>query len=170
MSRKKNEEKLLRLNVGTQVVETFDKVQFNPLKFPWPVKNESVEELVSPMVMNYIRADQRLPYLEEIYRVLIPDGKAQIWVPYYASMRAIQDYKAEWPPFCEVSFMYFNQAWMKLNHPERPMKCNFEMTFSYKADNATLIKNEETKAFMVKHYWNSVMDLQVALIKKPLEQ
>ncbi len=162
------EVKPLKLNLGQQPVEGFDKVNFNPLKFPWPIKNESVEELVSPMQMNYMKSEQRLPYMEEIYRVLAPEGKAHIWVPYYSSMRAIQDYAAEWPPFCEASFLYFDQDWMKVNHPDRAMKCNFSFGYGYQADPETANKNDETRAFWIKHYANAVLDLRVVLTRKSL--
>lgn len=166
MSRKKKEEKLLRLNLGTQDVENFDKVKFNPLTFPWPVKDGSVEELVSPMMMNYIPAKWRQKYVEEMYRVLVPGGKALIWVPYYTSMRASQDYMEEWPPYCEASFMYFNKEWMKVNHPERNIQCDFDLSFSYQAEPETSTKADEMRSFMVKHYVNAVRDLQVTLTKK----
>jgi len=159
--------KLLRLNLGSQVVESFDKVAFDPLKFPWPIKDASVEELISPMVLNYVSQEQRGQYMDEIYRVLVPEGKAHVWVPYYTSMRAIQDYAAQWPPFCEASFLYFNREWRKVNHPERTLKCNFDFTFGYQAPPETAAKNEETRAFWVKHYVNAVDDLRVVMVKKP---
>ena len=123
---KKVEPKLSKLNLGTQVFEGFNKVSFDVQKFPWPLKNESVSELVVPMVLNYTPAAQRGKFMDEMYRVLVPEGKATVIVPYYTSMRSIQDYASQWPPFCEVSFMYFNRAWRKLNHPERDLKCNFD--------------------------------------------
>lgn len=158
--------KLLRLNLGSQVVDTFDQVTFDPLKFPWPVKNASVEELISPMVLNYIPQNQRGQYMDEIYRVLVPEGKAHVWVPYYTSMRAIQDYAATWPPFCEASFLYFNRDWRKINHPDRNLKCNFDFSFGYQAQPETASKNEETRAFWIKHYANAVDDLRAVLVKK----
>lgn len=167
VSEVKQEAALLKLNLGFQEVEGFTKIDFDPLKFPWPLKNESVEELVSPMQMNYIKADRRLPYVEEIYRVLISGGKAHVWVPYYTSMRAVQDYAAEWPPFCEASFCYFNKDWVKLNHPDRVLKCDFDFTYGYQADPETANKNDETRNFWIKHYTNSVLDLRVVLVKKP---
>jgi len=168
MKAKKTEvPQLFRLNLGTQVVEGFNKIGFDPLKFPWPAKDASVEELIAPMTLNYIASELRGPYMDEIYRVLVPEGKAHVWVPYYTSMRAIQDYAAQWPPFCEASFMYFNREWRKLNHPERSLKCNFDFTFGYQAEPETANKNEETRAFWIKHYANAVQDLRVVLVKKP---
>lgn len=165
--RKSKEVKLLKLNIGIQEVEGFEKVKFDPLKFPWPVKDASVEELVSPMQLNYIPASLRGQYVDEIYRVLVADGKAHVWVPYYTSMRAVQDYAAQWPPFCEASFLYFNREWRKLNHPDRTLKCNFDFTFGYQAEPETANKNDETRAFWIKHYSNAVQDLRVVMVKKP---
>jgi hypothetical protein len=164
---KKVEPKLSKLNLGIQVFEGFDKVSFDVQKFPWPLKDESVSEFAVPMVLNYTPAAQRGKFMDEMYRVLVPEGKATVIVPYYTSMRSIQDYASQWPPFCEVSFMYFNRAWRKLNHPERDLKCNFDFTYGYQADPETAAKNDETRAFWIKHYANSVMDLTVVLVKKP---
>jgi hypothetical protein len=160
------EVKPIKLNLGSQDVDDFTKVKFDPLKFPWPLKDGSVEEILSPMCLNYITADKRGLYMDEIYRVLVPEGKAHIWVPYYTSMRAIQDYAATWPPFCESSFLYFNREWRKLNHPDRTLKCNFDFTFGYQADPETASKNDETRTFWIKHYTNAVQDLRVVMTKK----
>ena len=164
---KKVEPKSTKLNLGTQVFEGFEKISFDVRKFPWPVKSESVEELMIPMILNYTPGSSRGKFMDEVYRVLVPEGKATVMVPYYTSMRSIQDYACEWPPFCEASFMYFNRDWRKLNHPDRDLKCNFDFTYGYQADPETAAKNDETRAFWIKHYSNSVMDLTVVLVKKP---
>ncbi len=161
------EKKLLKVNLGFQEVEGFDKIKFDPMKFPWPLRDESVEELVSPMQFNYVPQEKRGAYMDEVYRVLVDEGKAHVWVPYYTSMRACQDYAAQWPPFCEASFLYFNREWRKVNHPDRTLKCNFDFTFGYQAEPETANKNEETRTFWIKHYSNAVMDLRAVLVKKP---
>lgn len=119
------------------------------------------------MQFNYVPQDKRGEYMDEIYRVLIPEGKAHIWAPYWSSMRAVQDYAAQWPPICEATFLYFNREWRKLNHPDRDLKCNFDFTFGYQADPETANKNDETRTFWIKHYINSVNDLQVVMVKRP---
>ena len=158
--------KVVKLNLGVQAIEGFEKVSFDVKKFPWPLKSESVTELVIPMVLNYIPGEDRGKFMDEVYRVLVTEGSAQVAVPYYTSMRAIQDYAGQWPPFCEASFMYFNRAWRAVNHPERDLKCNFDFTYGYQADQETASKNDEVRAFWIKHYINVVLDLTVMLTKK----
>ena len=163
----KKVQKLIKLNLGTQVFEGFDKISFDIQKFPWPLKSESVDEFMIPMILNYTPGAQRGKFMDEVYRVLMLEGKATVMVPYHTSMRSIQDYACQWPPFCEASFMYFNRAWRKLNHPDRDLKCNFDFTYGYQADPETAAKNDETRTFWIKHYSNSVLDLTVVLTKKP---
>ena len=159
-------EKIVKLNLGVQAVEGFEKVTFDVKKYPWPIKSESVAELAIPMVLNYVAGADRGKFMDEVYRVLVVEGKANVAVPYYTSSRAIQDYETQWPPFCEASFMYFNRAWRSINHPERDLKSNFDFTYGYQADGETAAKNDETRTFWIKHYANAVLDLTVILTKK----
>jgi len=165
--KKKKEKKLLRLNIGTQDIETYNKAFFDYRKAPWPLDSESVEEIYLPMILNYTPGDARGRLMDEVWRVLVMGGKAHITAPYWSSMRSIQDYAAEWPPICEASFQYFNAAWRKLNHPDRTLKCNFDFGFAYQVPNETAARNEETRAFYLKHYNNTISDLTVTLTKLP---
>jgi hypothetical protein len=158
--------KLIKLNLGQLKQEGFEQANFKLTQFPWPIGSGIVSEISIPMVLNYVPGALRGKFMDEVYRTLAPEGKAIVSVPYWSSMRSIQDYACEWPPFCEASFMYFNRDWRKLNHPDRDLKCNFDFTYGYQADTETASKNEETRAFYVKHYTNSVLDLTVVLTKK----
>jgi len=159
-------QKLLRLNFGIADQVGFSKPIFDMLKLPWPIKAASVEEIHCFMRLHYVTAEMRPSLMDEFYRVLIPGGKCHIAVPYWTSMRSVQDYATQWPPFCEASFMYFNKQWRELNHPDRKLKCDFDFTFGYQADQETAARSDDSRSFYIKHYCNSVLDLSVVLTKK----
>lgn len=143
-------------------------IRFDLLKFPWPLKTESVEEIASVGYLSYVPGKLRERFMEEVYRILIAGGKATFVVPYWTAMRAVQDCRYEWPPWCEASFLYFDKQWRKANRLEhRDLKCDFEInSYGYTADNETAGRSDEVRQFWVKHYLNSASDLNMTLIKR----
>src|SRR5436190_24204554 len=67
----------------------------------WKVKSGSIDELTCVGVFEYVPGKLRGKFMDEVYRVLAPEGKATFTVPYWNSNRAVQDYRYEWPPLCE---------------------------------------------------------------------
>lgn len=142
-------------------------IQIDLLKFPWPLKDASVTEIASVGYFCFIPGKLRDKFMDEMYRILVPAGKATIVVPYWSSMRAVQDYLYEWPPWCEASFLFFNKQWREANRiGYRKVKCNFELTsYGYTADAETSNRNDEARQFWVKHYTNAASDLNITLTK-----
>jgi len=139
---------------------------FNPLQFPWSLKNESVEEAMSGYLLNRIPGEQRGKFMDELWRVLVPNGKATIVVPYWTSPRSIQDPDSAWPPMVEQSFLYFNKGWREAQKIYNTCRCDFDFTYGYTMDQETQGRNDETRSHWIKHYVNSVNDLQVVLTKR----
>jgi ubiquinone/menaquinone biosynthesis C-methylase UbiE len=136
-------------------------------KFPWPFKDNSVEELWCSHFFEHMDGPERVKFMDECYRILVRKGKMTIIVPYWSSPRSIQDPFHKFPPVVEQSFLYFNKDWRtanKLNHYLG--KCDFDFTYGYLADQETAGKSQETQQFYIKHYLQSVNDLQVNLTKK----
>lgn len=139
------------------------------LKFPWPFKDESVEEIHSSHFFEHIPQADRPKFMEEVHRILIPGGKASFITPYYKSPRATQDFTHQWPPISEETYLYFNKAWReanKLTHGYYSMTCDFDFTYGYAIDGAWTLKSEEARGFAMRHYWNVISDLWVTLIKR----
>lgn len=110
------------------------KYKVDLFKFPWPFRTGSVEEIYSSNFFEHVPAKLRPAFMDELYRVLIPSGKATIIVPDGGSNRAVQDYTHEWPPVVPESFLYFNRGWReqnKLTHGAYAMKCDFDFAYSY---------------------------------------
>lgn len=125
----------------------------------------SVEEAYSAYMLNRIPGHLRMAWMDDLWRVLVPNGKATIIVPYWTSPRSIQDPNSQWPPLCEQSFLYFNKKFREDNK-EPQAKCDFDFVYGYQLDPETAGRNDETRPFWIKHYANAVSDLQVVLTKR----
>lgn len=178
---RKDEEakKLLRLDLGCgqNKREGFlgvdyvkvDGVEFvqDLFQFPWPWKDASTEEIHTSHFFEHIPQMTRPKFMDECYRILIPGGKMTVIVPYYSSMRAVQDYHHQWPPICEASFLYFNREWRKANKLDHyEVHCDFDFAYGYAIAPEIQSRNQEYRDVAVRNYINSVMDLHVSLTKK----
>lgn len=137
--------------------------------FPWPFKENSVEEVHCSHFFEHVPAHLRPKFMDEIYRILAPGGKVTIITPYFNSVRATQDFTHEWPPISPNSFLYFNKKWRednKLTHGHYAMKCDFDFTYGYSVNAAWVSKNEEARAFALSHYNGVVDDLHTTMTTK----
>ncbi len=135
------------------------------MSFPWPWADESVEEFKCADVLHYVPARQRGQFMDELYRVLTPEGQATIIVAYYSTVLAYADYMLEWPPMCEQSFLYFNKEWREQNKVPHPLKANFSYTYGFILPADVSSRAQESQSFYVKHYLNTVTRLQVVMTK-----
>lgn len=139
------------------------------LKFPWKFKTDSVEEIHCSHFFEHIPQHLRPKFMDELYRVLMPGGKATIICPYYKSVRAIQDFSHQWPPIAENTFLYFNKAWReqnKLTHGHYEMSCDFDFTYGYQMNGLWVSKSEDARNFAIQHYWSAIDDIHVNLVSR----
>lgn len=135
--------------------------------FPWPIDDQVVDEIYCNHFFEHLTGSQRISFMEECYRIMKDGAKLSIIVPYWSSMRAIQDPTHQWPPVCEASFIYFNKEWRKLNKLEHyPITCDFDFAYGYALDPELTVRNTDWQQFAVKHYLQSVNDLQATLTKR----
>ena len=127
--------------------------------------DKSVKEIECSGVFEYIPGRDRGKFMDEVYRVLAPEGKATFTIPHWQSAHAFQDYRYEWPPLCEQSFLYFCKAWRDANKLDLGLKCNFDFTYGYAWEPATAARSDEARAFNTKHYVNCIDALQLVLTK-----
>ncbi len=148
----------------------FEKVKgLNPDVIPWKLGDESVEEAYCAFRLNRIPGHLRMAWMAELWRVLVPNGKVTVIVPYWSSPRAIQDPSSQWPPICEQSFHYFNKNFRDVN--KEPVYwegyCDFDGTGGYQFEPDTAAKSDDVRPFWTKHYLNAVNDLHMTLTKRP---
>jgi len=134
---------------------------------PWPFEDGSVEEVHASHFFEHLTGAQRIAFMNELWRVLQPEGKATIITPYWASPRAIQDPTHQWPPVAESSYLYFNKQWRQDNGLEHyQIRCDFDFSFGYNIDAPWSLRSTEARDFAVRHYQNVVSDLHVVLTKR----
>lgn len=136
--------------------------------YPWPVEDASVDEIYTSHFFEHLSGPERCPFMDECWRILKDDGKMTVIVPYYSSMRAVQDPFHAWPPVCEHTFLYFNKEWRTVNKlTHYPISCDFNFGYGHAFDPDVGVRSDDYRARAVKNDINAVMDLHVHLTKKP---
>lgn len=134
---------------------------------PWPFGDDSVDEARCVHFLEHLTGVERMQFMDELYRVLKPGATCLVIVPYWSSMRSIQDPTHQWPPLCEASFLYFNKGWREQNKLSHyPISCDFDFGYSYYLNPNLSIRAEEYRTFAAGNYLNSITDLQVTLTKR----
>lgn len=140
---------------------------------PWPWPDNSVEEAHASHFVEHLTAPQRVAFVNELYRVLVPGGKCQIIVPHWASCRAYGDMTHQWPPVSEFWFYYLNKDWRAVNAPHGDAEhvpggyaCNFEATWGYNLRGDLLVRNQEYQQFAISNYKEAAQDLIATITKK----
>jgi hypothetical protein len=152
---------------GVDISSSKSAIKCDLTKFPWPWTEESVEEVFCCHFLEHVPGKLRIPFMDELWRILIPEGVATIVVPYWSSARSVQDPTHEWPPISEQSFLYFNKQWRidnKLTHYLGT--CDFDFTYGHSLDPETAARADEVRMSWIKHYLNAASDLQVIMTKK----
>src|SRR4030095_16075976 len=127
---------------------------------------ESVKEVSCVGVLEYIPGKLRGEFMDEIYRILIPGGVLQVGVLYWNSSLAYHDYRFEWPPLAEQSFLMFNKDWRRENQKDVDIVADFDFTYGFGWDPETAARSAEAQAFQVKHYSNAALNVQLVMTKR----
>lgn len=166
----------LDLGCGENKKEGFTGVDFyadtdvkaDLMKFPWIWEDQSVEEIWCSHFFEHIPGPTRVPFMDEVWRIMIPNGKMTIICPYWSSPRSIQDPMHCWPPICDETFLYFNKGWRTANRLNHYLgKCDFDFSTGYMVDQETAQKAQEVQYFHMKHYLRTINDIQVTLTRRP---
>ena len=97
------------------------------LRKPWPWENNSIYEVHCSHTLEHFDGMERVHFLNELYRVLMPGdrdasgkpavGFCTLIVPHWASCRAYGDPTHKWPPVSEFGFFYWKRDWRMANAP-----------------------------------------------------
>jgi hypothetical protein len=137
--------------------------------FPWPLQTSSVEEA---LCIDYVHrtapvggtADGLVAFMNELHRVLAPEGRAEIVHPHARTDRALGDPTAT-RFISDQTWWYFDGEWRDREGIQRPtITADFEILHL----EAALQRDWDPRAapaqaFALAHYWNVVGELSVRL-------
>lgn len=136
---------------------------------PWPWEDNSVEEAHCSHFIEHLDAKERIHFVNELFRVLVPGGKCLVIVPNWSSSRAYGDLTHKWPPVSEFWFYYLNTAWREVNAPHnQDYKCNFDVTWGYALHPSIQMRNQEYQQHALTFFKEAAQDT-IATFVKPKE-
>ncbi len=139
----------------------------NLAKGRWPWKDASVDEARASHFVEHLAAAERIHFVNELWRVLKPGGKAQITTPHWCASRAYGDLTHQWPPVTEFWFFYLSAEWREKNAPHNDAyTCDFQVGYGYNVAPWLNGRNEEFKNFALTAYKEAAEDI-VATLTKP---
>lgn len=134
-------------------------------KWPWP--DNSVEEAHASHFIEHLNGEERVHFVNELYRVLIPGGKCTVITPHWASNRAYGDLTHQWPPVAEFWFYYLSKTWRENYAPHNDMyECDFDATWGYNLSPALNTRTGEYQQYAMQYYKEACQDLIATLVKK----
>lgn len=144
------------------------------LRARWPWEDGSVEEVHCSHFIEHLTATERVFFVNELYRVLKPGGKATMVAPHWSSCRAYGDPTHQWPPVSEFWFYYLLKAWRDQNAPHCDVKhspdgfaCDFEATWGYVMNPSIVARNQEYQSFALSNYKEAAQDIVATLVRRP---
>lgn len=134
---------------------------------PWPWAAGSVEEAHASHFVEHLTGPERIHFVNELYRVLVPGGKCQVITPHWASCRAYGDLTHQWPPVSEFWWFYLNKEWRAQNAPHNDgYECDFEAVWGYSVRQDLLTRNAEHQQFALGNYKEAAQDMICTLTKR----
>jgi hypothetical protein len=151
-------------------------IKHDVLSFPWPIEDNSVYEARCSHFVEHIPhqiegynkyKNGMILFMEELYRVLMPQGFVTITCPYYSSERAWQD-PTHVRAITKETFKYFDPKWLEaIGMDHYDIKTDFEVvTTKMIMDPSCEARSESARQMMMKHFGNVVADIQVILRKR----
>ena len=151
---------------------------------PWPWPDCSVEEARASHFLEHLTnlegRWERVHFFNELYRVLVPAGKATLIFPHWCSNRYYGD-PTHKEPFSEMGFYYLKREW-RLGDPAKGLganaphtdvqynpngySCDLDAVWGYSIHPAFQVKSQDTQQFAFAWYKEAIMDI-ICTITKP---
>lgn len=129
--------------------------------------DNSVDEIELLHLLGYLTGEERIDFLNEVWRVLKKGSKCQVVAPHWASNRAYSDLRFQWPPIVEGWLFSLNKA-QRENDPnfDKRYKCDFDFTCGYSLHPALVSRNQEFQQDAIQWKKEAAQDLIISLIKR----
>jgi hypothetical protein len=139
--------------------------------------DSSVTEAHCSHFLEHLEHNQRRPervrFMNELWRVLVPGGKATIITPHWASNRAYGDFTHADKPVSEMFYAYLDKDWRKENAPDNDAEfnpdgytCDFEWQIGYSQHEEVRKLTAEERDYALQWYKEAAMDLHALLMAK----
>lgn len=168
----------IRLDLGSgkglNTPEGFTKVDLHAhkgvkvvdLRNRWPWKANSVTEARAIYLLQYLRPDERIHFVNELYRVLKPGGTCEIHTPHWAAAKAYGDLDAKFPPVAEWWYPVLDKDWREAqNYVIEGYKCHFSAGIGYGMHPEIVTRNSEYQQTAMKFWKEAAQELVVTLTK-----
>lgn len=139
----------------------------------WILPDSSVEAIHCSHFLEHLTGLERVQFMNEVWRVLIPDGKAIFITPHWCSSRAYGDFTHQWPPVGEFFFWYLSKEWRKVNAPDNDIEwnpdgytCDLLFGYGYGMRQDLMSKHEEVRNFAMANYKEACQDIHATLTAK----
>lgn len=139
----------------------------------WPFADSSVEEVHCSHFLEHLDQSERAYFMNELYRVLIPGGRALLITPHWCSNRAYGDITHKWPAVSEMFFFYLNAGWRAQNAPHTDLQwnpigfnCDFDFGANYNTHADLIGKSDEVQRFMMSFYKEAAQDIVCTITKR----
>jgi ubiquinone/menaquinone biosynthesis C-methylase UbiE len=137
--------------------------------------DSSVNEAYCSHFLEHLEHNQRRPervrFMNELWRVLVPGGKATIITPHWASNRAYGDFTHADKPVSEMFYFYLNRDWRIVNAPDNDAEfnpdgytCHFEAEFGCSLHPDLGELTPEDRSFALAWYKEAASDLYANLV------
>jgi SAM-dependent methyltransferase len=147
-------------------IRNFGQKHVVDLRKKWPWKDGSVDQAHCSHFVEHMKPAERVHFVNELYRVLKPEGECLVITPHWASQRAYGDLTHEWPPVSEFWFFYLKKEWRDVNAPHNDgYTCNFEVTWGYNLHPSIVQRNQEYQQEALQWSKEAAMDT-VATFKR----
>ena len=138
----------------------------------WPWDDDSIEEAFCSHMVEHLKPKERAHFINELYRVLIPERGCQIIVPHAMSERAYGDLTHQWPPVVSFWFFYLDKDWRAVNAPHNNYDLynedvDFGSTWSYVLRQDLCTRNLEYQQYAIANFKEAITDLIATIVKKP---
>jgi SAM-dependent methyltransferase len=139
--------------------------------------DSSISEVHCSHFLEHLNHNQEKPervrFMNELWRVLIPGGKATIITPHWASNRAYGDFTHADKPVSEMFYYYISKTWRAQNAPDNDAEwnpdgyvCDFDATWGYTLHPNIVSRNSEYQNHALTFWKEAAQDLHATLIAK----
>lgn len=128
--------------------------------------DDSVSGIHSSHFVEHLTGAERVPFFNELYRVMKVGAVAKIITPHWSNACAYGDPTHQFPPMSEWFAYYLEKSWRDNNGPHTGYTCDFDYNIIGTADGRLAGRNQEFMQNSMMTQINATRDLVIILTKK----